>query len=214
MSRVRTRPILSLLALLAVCACSTGSNRVEYEGGTFYFDGLLDGERQAANRDALNDQFTEDTDALERIVHHQTILAALKTANERNRLLTPADIVRIESAWRGAKESDSAVASHVDAGCGQMLRDFRSRNPSFAEVFVTDRRGFNVCQSNKTTDFYQADEPWWLEASREPGPTHGKLELDASTGAIGVALYVPILEPGTKALIGVAKGLVWRQTPE
>jgi PAS domain S-box-containing protein len=35
------------------------------------------------------------------------------------------------------------------------------------EVFITNRFGVNVAQTNKTTDYYQADEDWWQIAKRD-----------------------------------------------
>ncbi len=34
----------------------------------------------------------------------------------------------------------------------------------FSEMFVTNRYGVNVAMTNKTSDFYQADEHWWQQA--------------------------------------------------
>ncbi len=36
----------------------------------------------------------------------------------------------------------------------------------FAEVFVTNKYGVNVAQTQKTTDYYQADEEWWQLAKK------------------------------------------------
>jgi hypothetical protein len=194
--------------------CSSGPKNVEYDQGTFYFDGPLAGEHHEDTRNALNDQFSEDTQQLARFAHHPDVLEALRRASQANKSLTPADIVRIDSAWRVASPGDAAIVSRIDAHCSRMLEEFQTRNPSFAEVMITDRRGFNVCQSNKTTDYYQGDERWWIDTFGSTKPSHGKLERDASAEAIGVSIYLPVSEPGTGNPLGVAKGLIWRDMPE
>ncbi|MGD2094548.1 MAG: response regulator [Phycisphaerales bacterium] len=37
----------------------------------------------------------------------------------------------------------------------------------FGEVFVTNKYGVNVAQTGKTSDYYQADEPWWQVAKKD-----------------------------------------------
>ena len=44
------------------------------------------------------------------------------------------------------------------------VRQQVAESPYFAEVFFTDRYGFNVALSNPTSDFVQSDEDWWAEA--------------------------------------------------
>jgi len=214
MSHVRECGVLLAVVALALSGCSNNPSRIEYKAGTFYFDGVLGGAKHAGKRQTLSDQFGEDTEALSLIVEKEVILAALRAANIRNRSLSAADVMKIESEWRSASADDSIVTSRIDGPCSALLAKFVASHVKFAEVFVTDRHGLNVCQSQKTTDYEQADEKWWVEASAATQPTHGKLEHDLSADAIGVAIYIPILEPGTQTLMGLAKGLVWREMPK
>ncbi|MHC5059788.1 MAG: ATP-binding protein [Planctomycetota bacterium] len=39
--------------------------------------------------------------------------------------------------------------------------------PVFAEIFVTNKYGANVAQTQKTSDYYQADEQWWQRAKTD-----------------------------------------------
>ena len=36
----------------------------------------------------------------------------------------------------------------------------------FVEIFVTNKYGVNIAQSQRTSDYYQADEEWWQEAKK------------------------------------------------
>jgi signal transduction histidine kinase len=39
--------------------------------------------------------------------------------------------------------------------------------PVFAEVFVTNKYGANIAQTQRTSDYYQADEQWWQSAKTD-----------------------------------------------
>ena len=80
----------------------------------------------------------------------------------------------------------------------------------FPEIFVVDTYGLNVGQTNKTTDFYQADEDWWVRSYNEGVGLafHGPIEFDESAQKVAIALYVPIIDPATSRAIGVVKAIV------
>ena len=63
--------------------------------------------------------------------------------------------------------------------------------PVFAEVFVTNRYGANVAQTGMTSDYNQADEPWWQKAMSE-GTYVGDVTFDESAGVRAVDLAVRI----------------------
>ena len=87
------------------------------------------------------------------------------------------------------------------------LREFQEENAGFYEIFVTDMYGLNVGQTNKTTDYYQADEDWWIGAYNmgEGRSYHGQIEFDESAQTEAISLYVPIIDPITDEVIGVVK---------
>ena len=55
------------------------------------------------------------------------------------------------------------VQSLLYNACAIRLKQFQAQHPAFVEIFITNLSGINVCQSNMTTDFYQADEKWWQD---------------------------------------------------
>jgi hypothetical protein len=52
----------------------------------------------------------------------------------------------------------------LDGPGAQALQLLRKTNSYFAEVFITNRFGELVTTTNKTSDFFQADEEWWQGA--------------------------------------------------
>ncbi len=63
--------------------------------------------------------------------------------------------------------------------------------PLLAEIFVTNRFGENVAQSNKTTDYYQADEDWWRLAQKD-SLFVSDVDYDESSGTFSAVIAVRI----------------------
>jgi PAS domain S-box len=78
-----------------------------------------------------------------------------------------------------------------------------------AEIFLTDLYGGLVAASNKTSDFYQADEKWWQYAynNNRGDDFFGEVELDESSGKIGSAIAIPIKDDAGR-ILGVLKAQI------
>jgi methyl-accepting chemotaxis protein PixJ len=74
----------------------------------------------------------------------------------------------------------------------------------FAEIFITDRFGFNVAYNQPTSDFVQQDEAWWQQAKNN-SQYISESELDASSNTYGISLIQAIQEPQSKQFFGVIK---------
>ncbi|MFA5238509.1 MAG: ATP-binding protein [Phycisphaerae bacterium] len=59
------------------------------------------------------------------------------------------------------------------------------------EVFITNKYGVNIAQTGKTTDYYQADEPWW-QIVREKGLCVTDVEYDESSDTYSTNIGVRI----------------------
>ena len=94
---------------------------------------------------------------------------------------------------------------------GQVLpvRVTQEAHDAFPEIFVTDRYGLIVAETNKTSDYLQADESWWTKAFADgSGYTHhGAIEYDESDRFEAISLYVPVMDPETQQAIGVMKAV-------
>jgi PAS domain S-box-containing protein len=63
--------------------------------------------------------------------------------------------------------------------------------PLLGEIFVTNRFGSNVAQTNRTTDYYQADEGWW-QVARKDGLYVSDVNYDQSSGTFSTEIAVRI----------------------
>ena len=77
------------------------------------------------------------------------------------------------------------------------------KNGRLAEVFVTDKNGFNVGFSNPTSDFVQNDERWWQKA-KEKGVFIEEPEFDESANATVIALAKQVKGPSGE-MLGIMK---------
>lgn len=77
---------------------------------------------------------------------------------------------------------------------------------AFSEIIVTNSEGFNVGQTGFVSDFYQADEEWWMDAKNK-GLIITELSYDMSARIYSVSICSTIRDDENNFL-GVFKG-VW-----
>lgn len=123
-----------------------------------------------------------------------------------------AAIDALDARWPSLPDDAPEVAACLQNDLARALREFQKRNPNFAEILVTDHRGRLVAATNKTSDYWQADERWWQEGSTaKPGTAYVEgLTFDESSGTHSIELSVPLYgspEPGNKP-VGVLKGIL------
>jgi hypothetical protein len=64
--------------------------------------------------------------------------------------------------------------------------------------------------TNKTSDYYQADEDWWVRAfAGDQGHFYyDEIEYDESAMSEAIPVYIPVIDPQTQKAIGVIKAVV------
>jgi len=83
---------------------------------------------------------------------------------------------------------------HNDLSCELreefVLKDFYEKAygyPIWVEVFVTNEHGANIAQSEITSDYYQADEDWWIKAKND-NLYIGDVNYDDSAGMYSIII--------------------------
>lgn len=94
----------------------------------------------------------------------------------------------------------------LDSECSSNLKKMVGEDEYLVEVFVTDKYGYNVCMSARTSDFIQSDEAWWDGVYDSKKSNIGEIEWDASAETAGIAIYSPVNDEAGE-LIGVAKAV-------
>ncbi len=148
--------------------------------------------------------------ALEELARDPAIREAVEAANRANAVLTDEEIAARDARWRRAADDDDPEVAAVLAGAAsQRLMAFRAAHPGFSEIFVTDRRGLVAAMTNRTSDYLQADEDWWLQAyaGGKGCATMGAIEYDESSRSQDIPLCVPIRATPGEPAAGVIKAV-------
>lgn len=137
------------------------------------------------------------------------VVDAVRDANRASEKMSDKDIAELERVWRASPQMNELAKSLVINECAQRLIDFQEQHDGFPEIFVTDARGLIAAATNRTSDYLQADEPWWNETfNAGKGKSHyGAIEYDESAYSESIPLYVPIIDPQTSTAIGVLKAV-------
>ncbi len=125
-----------------------------------------------------------------------TIVAAVKAANAEGRTL--AQIKTRDAEWQKTPGIDANMKALMDNTCGKYLHKLQGEMPYLAEAFVMDNQGANVAMSDKTSDYWQGDEPKWQESYKGgAGAVHiGEVKFDDSTQTYMVQISVPVMDAG------------------
>lgn len=147
---------------------------------------------------------------LSTLAESEVMVNGAKKSNENNKKLLRNDFIELDNYWRENNEKSVTKLFLLSNDISKTLKDFVLENPEFFEIFSTDKFGMNTGLTNLTTDYYQADENWWVVSyNRGEGKKfHGPIEFDDSSGTEAISIYVPIYDPETELVIGVIKGVV------
>jgi len=152
---------------------------------------------------------TKKIELLRGLAQGPLVIEKVRISNKKNRKLSLTEILIADEKWKSAKGMDDFIKSLLTNQCSQRLIDFQEEYDEFPEIFVTDAKGLIVGETNKTSDYYQADEQWWSEAYKGgKGKTfYGEIEYDESAMAESIPIYIPIMESGNKKVIGIIKAV-------
>ena len=118
-----------------------------------------------------------------------------------------AEMLRLDQRWQVVSDDDVLIRSRLDNPTASELVEYAGRFENNVEVFVTDRFGGLVAATNRTSDYYQADEAWWQAAynNGEGGIFIGQPEYDESSRTFASIIAVPLYGHGTATVIGVLR---------
>ncbi|OGG29484.1 hypothetical protein A3A63_01465 [Candidatus Gottesmanbacteria bacterium RIFCSPLOWO2_01_FULL_46_9] len=151
---------------------------------------------------------TQKLKLLEELAGDSVLVSETASSTKKNKALSESDIAKLDDKWKAAKDGDALIVQYLTNKVAKTLITFQEDNPGFVEIFVTDAVGLNVGQTNKTSDYLQADEDWWTGAySKGAGKAyHGEIEYDESAQSESISLYVPVYAKD-KTVVGVIKGV-------
>jgi sigma-B regulation protein RsbU (phosphoserine phosphatase) len=119
-------------------------------------------------------------------------------------------IDQIESSWEKLGADHPRIQELLTSPLARKLKTFQRINPSFVEILLTDSRGRIIAVTNKSSDYWQADETWWQEAFQlgaERAYVQG-ISYDKSAGAYAVEISLPVIDQETEKPVGVVKAVL------
>jgi hypothetical protein len=142
------------------------------------------------------------TGSLAKIASSPAVVAAVKAQNAKG--LSMAAIKEMDQKWMGTAGVADFMKALMDNDCGKFLKQAQADQPYLVEVFVTDNQGANVCQTGKTSDYWQGDEEKFTAAWKDGAGANlvGDVAFDKSAQTYVSQVSVPVKDGG-KA-IGVA----------
>jgi hypothetical protein len=134
------------------------------------------------------------------------IVEAVKAENAKRKTLD--QIKDMDKKWMATSGVAPFMKELQDNKCGKHLRDIKKSEAYFMEIFVMDNLGANVCMSDKTSDYWQGDEPKFTESYKGgTGAIHiPEIKFDDSSQAYIVQVSVPVMEGG-KAIGAITFGV-------
>lgn len=134
------------------------------------------------------------------------IVNAVKNENAKGKTLE--QIKEVDKKWMATAGIDAFMKSLMDSPCGKHLQELQKSAPYFAEIFVMDNQGANVCMSEKTSDYWQGDEAKFIESFKGgAGAVHiSDVFFDKSTQSYLVQVSFPVKDGG-KVIGAVTVGI-------
>ena len=134
------------------------------------------------------------------------VVAAVKAANAESRTLDQIKARDVE--WQKTPGVTPEMQALIDNTCGKLLQKLQKEMPYLAEAFVMDNQGANVAMTDKTSDYWQGDEPKWQESFKGGvGAVHvSDIKFDDSTQTYTAQVSVPVMDGG-KAIGAITFGI-------
>ena len=121
------------------------------------------------------------------------------------------EMQRIDDGWPKMTTENSPLLARVLGNPGSVfLQEHNRVTATFREILASDRFGRLVAATGKTTDYFQADEPWWRMAYLEGrGQRYiSDITYDESTGAYSLEIAEPVRDSLSGEVLGIVKGIV------
>jgi hypothetical protein len=131
-------------------------------------------------------------------------------ASENQRALNAEEVRTLDRRWMSERVVPSIpIATQVMTNpAAQFFVAIVEHDPIYREIMLTDRFGRLVAASERTTDYFQADEEWWQEAFDDG--VRGRVIVsdvvwDESARVFAIDIAVPVADPATGNLVGILK---------
>lgn len=121
-------------------------------------------------------------------------------------------MTKVEENWPDLTADNPLVADilNPENPLTSQIHAYLARHPLVVEILVTDKLGRLIAASNKSSDYWQADEQWWQQGISLPeGKTWAEgINLDKSAGVLSLDIAIPLRPAPDKPPEGVLKAVL------
>jgi signal transduction histidine kinase/CheY-like chemotaxis protein/HAMP domain-containing protein len=194
--------ILPLLIAIAITHYVGISQRKEIIGNTFQ-------QLSEKARDSINTMLTEDIESVKQLSVLPATITFLEAESLKSNKMDMSEVTKIEKQWEKRTEKDEPLKQLLENELSKTLKAFGSVEGSLGEILVTEKTGRLVASTNKTSDYWQADEDWW-QKTYDKGK--GRLFLsnfgyDKNAKVYVLNICVPVFSSDNK-VVGIIKGVL------
>lgn len=181
-------------------------------------------EEIAKNADVLAADLMKDIDRhlytrIETVQKHCKDTIAIQAISESNKRFEKMDDIQSyidqqDRKWTSASQGETTelMRKLLNSDLSDEMRrdlEFYEKKygyPVFVETIATNRYGANVAQTQRSSDYYQADEQWWQQA-KDNGQYIGDVEYDESAKLYSIAICIKVVDEAGEFL-GVVKSIL------
>jgi hypothetical protein len=138
-------------------------------------------------------------DLVPKLAKYGTEPVIVEAVNAQNARGTSLDKIKeMDKAWMATPGVNDFMKSLMGSTCARKIKGIKASAPYFAEIFVMDNKGANVCMTDKTSDYWQGDEAKWTKSfnSGAGGTDISDVKFDDSTQAYLVQVSFPVKDGG------------------
>lgn len=134
------------------------------------------------------------------------LVQAVKEEDAKGKTLE--QIKEKDKVWMATPGLDADMQAMMNSACGKRLKELQDGADYYSEIFVMDNQGANVCMTDKTSDYWQGDEPKFTESYKGgAGAVHvSEVSFDDSSQAYLVQVSVPVVD-GEKTIGAMTIGI-------
>ncbi len=206
------KKIVLIICIVPFVVMSVGICIIYFFGLNIFRDSIGRRHSQIAGSlaDSVSLEFKYELDDAKTSAARRLWVDVVQEYNRKYRGMKPQDIekelLQMDKVWVTQPESNPAIKEYFENKVALSIKDVVNIRPYIAELFITDKFGGLVAVSEKTTDFYQADEEWWQQAyDGGKGKIYvGNIEFDDSSRRWVLTIAMPI-RAQDNSVIGVCK---------
>ena len=132
-----------------------------------------------------------------------------RTAAESTRAAMDAKrAAELDERWQKDRKVPPELASVMTNPAARFFADIAKQDRLYREILIADRHGRLAAASQMTSDYFQADEGWFMQAlddGKRGRITVSDIHRDESADAYAFDLAVPVTDLESDELVGIMK---------